>query len=146
MRRCPNRGLACFGCDKPPGLSWSGLSRPSICLRAPAPVARWILGTSPRMTNGETRRVGGAGPVGRAQRADRRHAVRRVSDARAPTLSWSGLSRPSICLRDPAPVARWILGTSPRMTKGRDAARGGAGARSMRRSRSRGLGCFGCRA
>ena len=31
-------------------LSWSGLSRPSIHPRARASVGRWILGTSPRMT------------------------------------------------------------------------------------------------
>ena len=38
-------------------MSWSGLSRPSIYQQAQALVARWILGTSPRMTKGETRRV-----------------------------------------------------------------------------------------
>src|SRR5436190_21681982 len=34
-----------------------------------------------------------------------------------PTLSWSGLSRPSISPLAPALGARWILGTSPRMTQ-----------------------------
>src|SRR5438045_3089404 len=58
MRRSRRCGSGCSGCDQPLGLSWSGLpapgegrgSRPSIDPRAPALVARWILGTSPRMT------------------------------------------------------------------------------------------------
>jgi CRP-like cAMP-binding protein len=36
----------------------------------------------------------------------------------APTLSWSGLARPSIQPLAPAFVDVWILGTSPRMTAG----------------------------
>src|SRR6185436_13800311 len=38
------------------------------------------------------------------------------SDVLAPTLSWSGLSRPSTSPLAPALAAQWILGTSPRMT------------------------------
>ena len=96
-----------------PLLSWSGLSRPSSHQRSPKQAARWILGTSPRMTAERTSPACGEG---------RREAATPHCRGRACMHSdLSRVSRPSTHQRAPEQIARWVLGTSPRMTAGRTA-------------------------
>ena len=112
-----------------PPLSWPALCRPTSPQRMSQPQA-WVLGTSPRMTNGEG--------VPRRAGSWRRGTSRRVTCRVAtPILSWPALCRPTSPQRMSLQQS-WLLGTSPRMTIGEGVPRR---AGSWRRGTSRRVTC-----